>query len=215
MTRAEVSTKIRNNLNDLGITYYSDTDINNSIQDAYDEIVVYSECIEKWADIPVNTIGATEAGGNPWIKISNILSDYYRPLAILNQTTRQFLEPQIDRDVDNYRWDWQLGNGAVYDFIINGPQWIGLPNSYTGANYKPLRLFYKATAPKMLVDTDYFRILDDYQILIEHYCTADLLEQNQEFMKAQNYWNQYEPLLEEYRSKIQLLSRSDRIFTRS
>jgi len=214
MTRAEASKKIRNNLNDLGITYYTDKDINESIQDAYDEIVVYSECIEKWIDLPVNTLIATEGGANPWVHISRIIADYYRPIALLNQTTRLFLSPLMDREQDDYRWDWQLGNGSVGDFIINGPEWLALPNSYTNVGNKPLRLFYKAKAPKMLVDTDFFRILEGFQILIEHYCTADLLEQNQEFSKATGYWNQYEPKLEEYRNKIQLLSKSDRVFNR-
>lgn len=214
MVRVQALNKIRQNLHDNGMTYYSIEDINESIQDAYDEIVIYSECIEKSIDIPVNSLVNTPESANPWTNIRKLIPDYYRLIGVLNQSTRQFLTPQIDREQDELRIDWQLSTGNVYDYVINGPDWVGFPNSYNQTANKPLRVFYKASAPKLTHDNQAFRILIDFQILIEWYCTADLLEQNQELIKAQGYWNQYEPKLDEYRDKIQILSRSDRVFTR-
>lgn len=217
MTYSQLDTKVRENLNDWAVTYYDANDIFDSTQDAYDEIAVYCECIEKIVDIPVSLLVNNEAGAKPWTNVRSIINDYYRPIAILNRTTKQFLTPSIDRDNDDYRADWQLLNtGSVFDFIINGTEWIALPNGYFDINHKPLRMMYKASAPRLVKGNgnEIFKILTEYQKLLEYYVTADLLEQNQEFQKAMIYWKMYEPLLEEYRKKILLLSKSDRVFTR-
>ena len=125
-----------------------------------------------------------------------------------------------------------MDTGRMYNYIINGTEWIALPNGYFTSSHKPLRFFYKATPPKVVAtefavypiptsevfpfadENHVFKILNEYQKLIEYYVTADLLEQDQEFQKAMVYWKMYEPMLEEYRKKVLNLSKSDRIFAR-
>jgi hypothetical protein len=212
VTRAQLVVKIRENLNDhfTSTTYYNVDDLNDSIQDGYDEVVAVSECYERVIDVPVGMLNA-----QPWVNFRGIIPDYYRIVAILNRNTREFLCADGDREEECYKADWQLtSTGRVQNYVINGTEWIALPNWYSDSSYKDLRVFYKALAPKPIDDNHVFKILTEYQKLLENYSTADLLEQNQEFVKAQNYWAVYEPMLEEYRRKILLLSKSDRIFTR-
>lgn len=214
MNRGQARKKIAYNLDDFGV-FYSVEDINESIQDGYDEIAVVSESIERQVDLSVDVILNTMGGGKPWLHIKTLIPDYYRPLAILNMSTRQFLTPNIDRNEDDYKIGWQISNTAnVYSFIINGPEWIALPNGYWQSSNQPLRVFYIAVPLRMQTDDDPFRILNEYQFLIELYSTADLLEQNREFTKAQQYWTDYEVGLNEYRLKILSLSKADRKFYR-
>jgi hypothetical protein len=212
MFKVHMVEAIRQNLNDLGITYFDISDLDDSVQDAYDEVVVYCQCIEKFVDLDQLAIASAPEGASPWLNMTKLVPDYYRTIAILNRSTKQFLTPIIDRESDMYQYDWQKTRYNPCDFIINAPDWIAFPGWYTDA--QPLRLFYKAQAPILLYDTDEFKINHNYAKLIEFYSTADLLEQNQEFTKATKWWLDYETLLEEYHNKIQLLSKSDRIFYR-
>ena len=65
-----------------------------------------------------------------------------------------------------------------------------------------------------MAGTDTPKIDVKFQLMLENYGTADLLEQNQEYTKSSIYWAQYDKQLEDYRYKIQLLSKSDRMMVR-
>lgn len=206
MTRAALAAKIRTNLNDLGITFYSVSDINESIQDAYDEIVVYSECIEKRTDINFTS-------NSSYYKVGEELpSDFYRVIGILNDETNRWLTGSFDRNELIYANDWETTSGTAYNFTILGFDRIGITGRKSNATGY-FKMFYKAQAP-ILQNSTHLLINDNFILLPELYATADLLEQNQEFSKASIYWNQYDEMLEKYRDKIQLLSKSDRVFTR-
>ena len=210
MTLGQAKDKVRENLYDYGITYFSLEDVSDSIQDGYDEIVVYSECYEKWVDLFVGQINA-----RPWVNFKELIPDFYRLLGIYNRQTDMGIDLLADRDEDFYKLDWQNSKtGSVLTGIINGPEWFAAPNWYADSQYKPWRVFYVAQAPKLTSDADVFKIMHEYSKLIELYSTADLLEQNQEYIKASKYWEDYDKILEDYRRKIFLLSKADRIFTR-
>ena len=205
MTRDQIAVKIRENLNDHGITYYSSEDLNDSIQDAYDEIVVYTECIEKITKI-------TLPGDSTYYNFATLIPDFYRLMGIHNPEINAYLTPDTDRNQLNYRNNWETITGSARDFTILDYRYIGIAgrSSYS----RTFKIYYKAQAPTLSGSTSLL-INSHYQILVEHYCTADLLEQNQEFNKAVNYWALYEHLLEDYKFKIKLLSKADRIFTRT
>lgn len=206
MKRAEIATKISENLDDLGITFYSKDDLNDSIQDALDEIVVYSECLDREWEIPFED-------NLTYYNLHEIIPDFYRIVRIWYPGISQFFGISSDRNELNYRLDWELRVANPRDLIIAGPNRIAFWGRHNGTTDK-FKVFYKATAPA-LNDDMVIPINTNYMHLIENYCTADLLEQNEEFSKAMNYWNVYEPELENYKYKIQLLARSDRVYTRS
>lgn len=209
MNRDQISAKVRRNLNDLGITYYRETDINESLQDCYDEVAVYCECIEKVTNIKL-------LPNTTYYNMWQIVPDYYRVIRMFSSQINGMLEINSDRTELNYRIDWELTNASARNVMILGPEFLGISGRFTDPNtLRDVKMWYKAQAPKFTAGTDIPKINLKYQILLEHYSTADLLEQNQEYKKAQLYWNQYEKLLNEYRDKIQLLSRADRVFTRS
>src|SRR5262245_3172395 len=145
MTKLEAIGRIRENLHDEGITYYDIADLDDSLQDAYDEIVVFSQCLEKFVDLTPEFISLMPEGAGPWLNFRDAIPDFYRVTFIINRTTRQFLNPVLDRENDEYQWDWRLNRHNPWDFVINGPEWIGFPGWYKDYP-EPLRVFYKATA---------------------------------------------------------------------
>lgn len=206
MTRDQVAQIVKHNLDDAGV-YYSDSDINESLQDAYDEIAVFTEFIERTIEISL------QADTN-YYNLSLLIPDYYRLVYIYNIGKKQFIYPDVERKISGYRADWELAYQTETNFTINGPKYIGIfgRTAFVEPNAK-LKIWYKATAPIMqgnsiiLINTNYIQLL-------ENYSTADLLEQNQEFTKALEYWQTYEVDLLKYREKIQLLSKKDRVFSR-
>jgi len=206
MLRSTMARKISDNLNDLAVTYYSNQDLNNSIQDAVDEIVVYSECLDAETELPFQS-------NLTYYNLTDLIPNFYRLTRIWYSGISQFFEIGSDRREFSYRSDWEIRSGTARTLVIAGPNRIafdGRTSNPTGV----FRIFYKATAP-ILNDQLHIPINTNYLHLVENYCTADLLEQNEEFIKASKFWAKYEPELEEYKKKIQLLSKSDRVFTRS
>lgn len=205
MTRDQIAGKVRENLSDLGITYYSVSDINESIQDAYEEVVVYCECIEKETDIEYRN-------DTTYYDLSALVPDYYRPLRIFNTSENFQLRFGTDREQDSWNTIWEISSRTARDAVILGPRYIGFNGRAAEATGK-FHLNYKAQAP-VLSGNSVILINAAYLLLLENYATADLLEQNQEYIKAQIYWNQYDEMIEIYRSKIMLLSKTDRRFAR-
>ena len=208
MNRLDIATKIRDNISDAGITYYSKSDINESIQDGYDEVAVYSECIERWTVLP-------QVVDTTYYDFSTIIPDYYRIISIWGMEYKMFMEPVVDRDLVSYQQDWELASYGSREFMILGPNYVGISGRRSSiGSENQYRIYYKAQANKMTLDTDIPRININYHNLLELYGTADMLDQNQEYGKAAGYWNQYNDKLEKYKQKIQLLAKGDRVFTR-
>lgn len=206
MTRDEISKRIRNNLNDAGITYYSEEDVNDAIQDGYDEVAVYCECIEKNVELPFKN-------DTTFYDFSEMIPDYYRVTRIYSGVTSRWLDVNLERENLAYASDWLTANGSADSFIIKGPKYIGITNKQPQA-VGSFKVWYKAQAD-ILSNNSVPKINMKFQILLEHYGTADMLEQNQEFSKSQLYWAQYNKMLEDYRQKIQLLAKTDHIFARN
>lgn len=205
MTRDQIADRIRKNLNDIGITYYSVTDLNDSIQDGYDEVAVYCECIEKSTIIDFKS-------NTTYYDLSLMIPDYYRIIRAFSYNTNMFMTANLEMGNSGYALDWELTNGSARDFIIKGSKYIGISNRNTNATGS-FKIWYKAQA-NILKGNDTPHINSKFQLMLENYGTADLLEQNQEYTKANIYWMQYNKQLEDYRYKVQLLSKSDRVFSR-
>jgi len=206
MTRSQLATKIHMNLDDLGVSFNSVEDINESIQDGYDEIVVYTECIEKRTSL-------VYLADTTYYDFNQLIPDYYRLLFIHDKTRNWFMTPVMEHDTESGFLGWEISTGTVREYMILGPKYVGLSPRSSNVSGDFI-VHYKATAPK-LVDNSILRINSAYIQLPELFTIAEMLEMNQEFSKAQRYWVEYEKMLEEYRWKVQLWSQADRVFERT
>ncbi len=206
MTRGGVKPTIIKNLYDGNVVYYDGTDLNNSIQDAYDDVAVNARNIKK------------KSAGLAWVAqlsyydfVSLGVTDYLGCIAIFNNVTNVYLTDDLTlKDFDRIRVDWENALGT--------PEW------WTPVNFKRIAIFkkyagspgtydlhYWAVAPTLTSDDDVFLIANDMANLIEYYCTADLFEQAQEFTKAQPFWELYYSSLTIYKARCRGLAKSDLI----
>ena len=205
MTRDQAATRIRQNLDDLGVTFYSLSDINESIQDAYDEVVVYCGCLD--SEVEINF-----ANNLTYYDIRTLVPNFYRVSKIWHPGINGFYGLSNDRNELSYRNNWELSSNVSREALVAGPNRIGMVGRSANATGF-FRLFYKTTAPVLSANT-VILINEGYIRLIELYGTADLLEQNEEFTKASKLWEEYEVMLSKYKQKVDLLSKSDRVFAR-
>lgn len=192
----------RRDLDDIGVKHFPAADINAVAQDAYDDIVAYTQCIIKKTTL--NWVGDLSYYDFKTLGVSDFLSC----LAIYNNVNRRWLfDDKTIRHFDGMRWDWELANGTPEN-------WAALNFKYTAVfpKYKTssgnFDLYYAATAP-VIVDASTPLIATDFQKLITNYIIGSLLEEIEEFTKANDYWIKYYADREEYRERVKNIAKSD------
>lgn len=204
MTFTEIKNHVRKNLDDLGITFYSAPDIDDSILDAYVDIVIRTQCIIK------------KASSLSWIaNLSYIdfvsdynITDYLACTAIFNNNLNRFLEDNLSVTQFNLiREDWEICNGEPTNWAPSDFKRIAIFPRQALAN-GTFDLYYWATAPTF-IDADTPLVATDKQQMFEQYGVADLLEQSEEFTKAQIFWKEYFLNIEEYFERAKRLAKSD------
>lgn len=230
-TRGQIKTTVRNNLDDSGVSFYSDDDLNDSLQDAYDDIACLSQCIVK--TIVLQWIG--DLSYYNFVEDFGI-TDYMATTAIFNYTTNVWLRDDLNlRDFDKIRRDWETWTGSPQFWAPSDPLHIAIAprettggvsvggafngsaflptafftNSAASASTQTFKLYYWAQAPDLASDSSTFLIASDVQDLLEFYTTADLLEQAEEFTKASEYWSKYFEGLVDYSTRVKRNNKSD------
>lgn len=206
-TRGQIKTNIRVNLDDNAVTFYTDTDLNDSIQDAYDDICSLSQCIVK------NTTLTWIANLSYINFITDYsITDYLATTAIFNNLTNRWLRDDLNlRDLDRLRRDWENWTGTPQFWAPSDVNHIVIAPKYTTSS-GTFKLVYWASAPTLTSDNDTLLTASDVQDMFEHYCTADLLEQAQEYTKANEYWTKYYESLAEYSERTKKMNKSDLLF---
>jgi hypothetical protein len=280
-TRGGIKADIKSNLVDLSINFYNDDDINNSIQDAYTDIAILTQCIQN--KVTLNWISKLSY----YSFFSLGVSDYLGTIAIFNNVTNLWLRDDLNlKDFDRIRRDWEtwIGTPCFWapsdpsniaicpkysssatpvtaltstppDGVISSFSFSSLPlqcflnglNQFLGVGYTlqlvngvykvtfidyngntivpqvgddvramlapndlgTFILYYWSVAPTLASDNDIFLIASDVQNMITQYVTADLLEESQEFGKAQPWWSQYYSGIESYADRVKRNTKSD------
>ncbi len=226
-TRAQIKATVRENLDDAGVSFYSESDLNESIQDAYDDIVCISQCICKSVDV------AWIGGLSYYNFITDCgITDYLCTIAIFNYATNRWLRDDLNlRDLDRIRRDWENWIGTPQFWVTSDPLHIAVAPKYPQGDlpigaFNPLafsdafyigdlaplgtfKLLYWATAPVLASDLSIFLTASDVQNMFEFYCTADMLEAAEEYTKAQEYWEKYYSSLMEYSSRVKRNNKHD------
>lgn len=226
MTRGELKTTVRTNLADAAITFYSENDLDDSIQDAYDDIVAMSKCILK---------KVTSLTFEPYLSYYDFsefgIADYMGTVAIFNNTTKRWLVDDCSlKDFDRMRRDWEKWTGQPQFWAPSDPERIAIVPKSTGTitsgafsqiaftddyyissitGTGTFDLYYWAIAPTLTSDSDTFLISSNMQVLLEYYVTGDLIEQATEYTKALGWWTKYYPTLEDYTERVSRINKSD------
>lgn len=224
--RGQIKTDIRNNLADAGIINYDENTLNDSLQDAYDDIAVITQYNVK--EITLNWVSGLSYYNFPLLGVT----DYLMPVGIFNNVTNLWLRDDLNlRDFDRIRRDWENWQGTPQFWAPSDPNSIAVAAKYIGtvvsgafdpfsftnafdigsgfANLGSFKLVYSAIAPQWTDDFNVPEIATDVQNLFEFYSTADLLEQFEEYTKADEYWQKYWSSIEEYASRVKRNNKAD------
>lgn len=203
MTRGDSKTIIVKNLENAGSVFYSDPELNDSIQDAYDDIALLTQ-------FNVKSTTISQAAKNYYdFKNQHSISDYLSTIAIFNSLSNFWLRDDLAyRQLDRIRRDWEnwRGNSAFWTPV--NYQWVAIApfNEVPTGNFT---LKYAAIAPTLTADTDTYLIAADMADLIEYYVTADMLETAEEFTKAGVYWKLYFEHIAAYKERCHNIARAD------
>lgn len=204
-TRGQLKLTIRTNLDDAGVTFYSETDLDDSFQDCYEDITCLSQCIVK----SVTLSWVADLSYLNFVSDYGLI-DYLAATAIFNYNTNRWLRDDLNlRDFDKLRTDWELWSGTPQFWATCDPLHIAIAPKYSTDVSGTFKLVYWALAPVLSSDSDTLLVSSDVQSLFEFYVTADLLEQAQEYSKASEFWQKYYTSLEEYSNRVKRINKSD------
>lgn len=199
-TRDQIAANIANNLEDAGLAFFSATDINNSIQDGYDDLSSYVMQIEK-------TFVVNQEANRVYYNLSSLIGDQICVVRVYNNSTNMWLQRSSSKILDQIRWDWEVWTGEprhffphTWDYLAVAPHKVAAVGSFI--------IYYRAVADT-LVASSVPQIKGDEHRLIEKYATADLLIQAKEWEKAQSWFQDYNNGLEQYRNDTKTLASSD------
>lgn len=207
MTLAQIRGNVQSNLNDAGVTYFSEQAINDSIQDAYNEVAAKCRCIIK--SVTINQIA-----NQPYYDFVALgVSDYLGTIAIFNQETQYWLRDDISlRDFDRLRRDWEQWVGQPQFWAPHSQRLIAVaPNLATVVvpSSQQFTLWYWGIAPSLSSDSSIPLVASDMQTLLEFYATGDLIQNAEEVSKAQPWFQMYERDKEAYKQRCVDLARAD------
>ena len=187
MTHAEVSARVRQNLDDAGITFYKPIDIDDSLSDAYYWASIFANTIEKTANISFQP-------KCPYYNLLAVIPDLFAVTGVYDLTRDRFLTYANRRDMSGLRSDYECWPGPPEYFFIHSQNYlfIGPQPTESSLPFVPergLKIFYRAY-DDTVIPTNY-RLPIAGQDCLEFYATADLLEQAQEWSKAQDFWDRF------------------------
>lgn len=207
LTRGVLKTNLRDNLQDSGTsnTFFQDQELNDSLQDAYNEVIAKTRCLVKKATSLQfkNSLGYID-----FINDYNI-TDYLGTIAIFNRNTNLFLQDNVSlKDLDRMRLDWEQWEGQPIIWTPHSLQYIVMAPRFTTASGL-FDLYYWANAPTFTDDTTQTVIATDMDILLEDYATVDAFETKEEPMKGSTYNARYYQKIVKYAARCQNLASAD------
>jgi hypothetical protein len=201
MTRVDLQTRLRAFFNND--TYYQGIDFNDSIQDGYDEVCAFTGCQFASATIPFQQYLT-------YYDWETLLGNYVGLYAIFNAVMSRWMVPISRRKLDQFRIDWEVAAGTPWYFCPISYRYTAIYKKPIVPNYGNMYVFYLATS-QTLTDTSPILIPDDHMQALENYNITDLLEQQQEFTKATETFQDYAKRLELLRVLMKNQRRPDRL----
>lgn len=182
MTRDEVELWVRKFFENNN--YYTQTDIVDSMQDGYDEIVAFSGCILKATTIPFEQ-------NRTYYDMITTIPDYVGVFAIFNRVVNRWMQSSSVRKFAQDRPDWETAGGTPWYFSVVSHRWMAIYKKPLAASYGNMSVFYVAKAPTLSSGDSVILLPDDHITALTEYIETDLWEQQQEWTKAQNHYNSF------------------------
>lgn len=204
MTLAEIRQEVVERLYDTGFVQFDTDNLNDSIFDGYQEVALLTGCIEK-----VQTVNFV--GQLTYYKMTDYISDYFRPLGIWNVDTNRWLEPVTYKELSTYGYNWEVQNGQPIVYSVLGWDYICIYRK-PATNEGSMAVFYSAQATQ-LSDSEEPEIPSEYHDVLINYAVADMLDQNLEYRKSTQAYADYLQRLEDIKRYMNSRSLPDRLYS--
>ena len=179
---ADIKVKIRENLSDNAVTWYSDVSVTDSVQDSYNLFSALTRPINKTTFFPLIA--------GPHYALTDSIPDLYIIQGIYNPLTNLWLQYCSTTELSKERWDWERWNGTpCFWSPLSFRRQIIVP--WDPDSSSALYLAYIARA-NQLTDADIPQIPESCISFIENYSTCDMLEQAREFKKAAMWFEKWQ-----------------------
>lgn len=204
MTRDLIAGKVAMNLEDESWLHFTLEDLYDSIHDGYEITALATQCVER-----VATLDVVEK--QTYYNLRELFPDYYRVFAMYNLTINQWVTPHAIKEFQNYGYNWELHHGNILEWAPLGCDWLAVYKKPLVTIPEGLLIYYKAFPEPLQGNESPEFGAESHSALVE-YATGDLLDQNLEYTKSQQWMNKHVERLA--RIKIDLNSRSmpDRIY---
>ena len=189
MTLAEMRTEVFRRLNESSVSpdFWTEADVDESLNDGLDEISDASEWYERHASIPL-------LNRRPYYDLRTALQDdtILCPGRMLNVQTSRWMQPTHVRDLDYHtyrRWE-SIAVSQPEKAFLRGLWWLGFfPQS--GSDDGFVRFWYKAMPPHLVNASDEPGFPQEFHYGLVAYAIGDLFGQDGETQKALMWWQKY------------------------
>jgi len=186
--------------------YWSDDDVNEAINDGYEELSDASEWYERSANIPF-------LSNLRYFDLRTALGDdtFLSPRRAFNPNTNWWLKPSDPRDLDFHTYRrWEINLGTPQRIIQRGLFYIGifpLQNGDAGL----MKFWYSAMPPALITDADEPPFPQEFHQGIIEYALFDLMGQESQTSKALVHWEQYQKIENDFIQYVNKRISTDRL----
>lgn len=204
MTRDELLALVASELEDEGRVYFTTSDLINSFHDGVELVAVLTGCVEKVANF-------VTVPNQPYYNLAQLVPDYFRPIAIWNSRTRQWLTPVSYNSFEEVSEQWEILTGSVTQFAMVGSTTIVLHR--TPVDVTEMILLYEAAGTQIIHGNEEPPWDSSYHDILKLYIEQDLLDINLEFTKSTNLMRLLQERLNSFRHMLFSRTMPDRVFT--
>lgn len=183
-TRLDIAVACQSILEDVSGTFYTANDLNDSIQDGYDEICCVTGLIEKVVTLPF-------LSGQIYYNLYDSIPGFLRINKLFSKAINRWLRFFDVRFFGAQRFDWECSLSTAWWSAIINYQYITFFSHYGPPITADFDCMVNIGHDELVDNTTLLQIPDQYINGLVNYVIADMLEQAQEFTKAQDYWAEY------------------------
>lgn len=183
LTRLDLKDRVRFSTDTAAGIFLTEANLNESVQDAYDETVLAGGLIDRCVDIEMESKLV-------YYDLPTLIPDFYAMVGLYNLNTKRWMIPVLMRVLDEMRDDWEVMRGQPEWFCPINFRYVAVSPTLTEA-VGSFRVYYLATAPTLGGDSETLEVPDGYEEVLQRYAECDVLEQTQEYTKAANNFRKF------------------------
>ena len=185
LTLAALRSEVRRQLDDDTAAFVTDADIDDSLNEGYEEMSEATLWYERQFMLPL-------LSRRTYYNVRELAPD--EPLGVSrcwNTVTQKWLDPDSVRALDGRIRQWELNAGEPRSYFMRGHWWLGVWPKPASDDISRVRVYYTAIPPPMTLDTDVPGFPPEFHWALVDYALYDTLIQDREPGTALAHYSLY------------------------